>query len=98
MKASELSLKLSLPEKQIVAMCDGGEHAAGYVLLIEDYTDEETRETRKFAPIVFDSKGVTKRQMSLAMSAKELIAMHLAFDEFGHFFLGNQETSQSHDW
>ena len=36
LKATKLSLKLPLPDKQLVIMCDASEHAAGYVLLIED--------------------------------------------------------------
>ena len=42
LKATKLSLKLPLPEKQLVIMCDASEHAAGYVLLIEDYTEEQS--------------------------------------------------------
>ena len=38
LKATDLSLKLPLPDKQFVFMCDASEHAAGYVLLIEDYS------------------------------------------------------------
>ena len=38
-KAAKLSLKLPLPEKQLVVTCDASEHAARYVLLTEDYTD-----------------------------------------------------------
>ena len=37
--AAKLSLRLPLPDKRFVIMCDASEHAAGYVLLIEDYTE-----------------------------------------------------------
>ena len=35
-KATKVTLKLPLPDKQLVIMCDASEHAAGYVCLIED--------------------------------------------------------------
>ena len=37
--AAKMSLRLPLPGKQLVIMCDASEHAVGYVLLIEDYTE-----------------------------------------------------------
>ena len=40
-KAAKLSLRLPLPDKQLVIMCDASEHAAVYVLLIEDYTEKD---------------------------------------------------------
>ena len=35
-----MSLKLPLPDKQLVKMCVASEHAAGYVLLIEGYAQQ----------------------------------------------------------
>ena len=49
-----MSLKLPLPDKQLVIMCDASEHAAGYVLLIEDYADPSVKQT--YAPVAFGSK------------------------------------------
>ena len=74
-------------------MCNANEHAAGCVLFIEDYLDEETGETSKFTPLAFGSKRFTTGQMSLTMYAKELLAMHLAFDEFGHILWGAKNLS-----
>ena len=59
LKASKLSLKLPLPEKQIIFIDDASKHAAVYVLLIEHYADDEARETNKFAPAAFGSKPFT---------------------------------------
>ena len=67
-------------------MCEASEHAVGYVRIIEDYTNEETGETDKFSPAVFGSKRFTTKQMSPTMHANDFLAMHLAFDEFGHIF------------
>ena len=48
LKVSKLSLKLLVPKKQPVILCDVSEQAAGYVLLIKDYTDEETEKSSNF--------------------------------------------------
>ena len=58
-------------------MCDASEHAAGYVLLIEDYSETQSGSLKKM-----------DGQMSLTMYAKEFLAMHFAFDEFGHILWG----------
>ena len=86
LKATKVSLKLPLPDKQLVIMCDASEHAAGYVLLIEDYADPSVKHT--YAPVAFGSKKFQGGQMSLTMYAKEFLAMHFAFDEFGHILWG----------
>ena len=51
LKATKVSPKLPLPDKQLVIMCDASEHAAGYVLLIEDYADPSAKQT--YAPVAF---------------------------------------------
>ena len=84
-------MKSPLPEKQLVNMCDGSKHVAGYVPLIEDNIDEETRDIYKLTPTVFASKRFTRGQMSLSKYAKELLAKHLAFDEFVHFWWGTKK-------
>ena len=48
-------------------MCEASEHSAGYVLLIEDYTDGERGYTSKFAPVVFETESFTTGQMSLTI-------------------------------
>ena len=81
-----MSLKLLIPDKELVIMCDASEHAAGYVLLIEDYADPTAKQTN--APVAFGSEKLQGGQMSLTMYAKEFLAMHFAFDEFGHILWG----------
>ena len=82
--AAKMSLRLPLPDKQLVIMCDASEHAAGYVLLMEDYTETNDGPTKSYAPVAFGSQRFTEGQMSLTMYAKEFLAMHFAFDEFAH--------------
>ena len=69
-------------------MCDASEHAAGYVLLIEDYTETNDGPLKTYAPVPFGSQRFTEGQMSLTMYAKEFLAMHFAFDEFAHILWG----------
>ena len=87
-RAAKLSLRLPLPDKQLVIMCDASEHAAGYVLLIEDYTETNDGQKKTYAPVAFGSQRFTEGQMSLTMYAKEFLAMHFAFDEFAHILWG----------
>ena len=87
-KAAKLSLRLPLSDKQLVIMCDASEHAAGYVLLIEDYTETNDGHLKSYAPVAFGSQRFTEGQMSLTMYAKEFLAMHFAFDEFAHILWG----------
>ena len=72
-------------------MCDTSEHAAGYLVLIKNYTDKETRETSKFASEAFGSKSFITGQITLTMYAKEFLAIHLAYDEFGHILRGTKK-------
>ena len=86
--AAKMSLRLPLPDKQLVIMCDATEHAAGYVLIKEDYTDSVVGPMKSYAPISFGSQRFTAGHMSLTMYAKEFMAMHFAFDEFAHILWG----------
>ena len=86
-KAAKLSFRLAtVPDKQLVNMCDASEHAAGYVLLIEVYTEKDGATIRSYAPVAFGSQCFTESQMSLTMYAKEFLAMHFGFNEFAHIF------------
>ena len=49
--AAKLSLRLPLPDKQLVIMSDASEHAAGYVFLIEDYTETNDVKKKTYAPV-----------------------------------------------
>ena len=91
LKATKLSLKLPLPDKQLVIMCDASEHAAECVLIIEDYSETQSGSLKKYAPVAFGSKKFQGGQMSLTMYAKEFLAMHFAFDEFGHILWDAKE-------
>ena len=72
-------------------MCDAREHAAGYVLFIEDYSESNSGISKKYAPVAFGPKKFQGGQMSFTMYAKEFLAMHFAFDEFVHVHWGAQK-------
>ena len=52
------ALRLPLPDKQLVIMCDASEHAVGYVLLIEEYTETNYGPTKSYAPVADVCKRV----------------------------------------
>ena len=54
LKATKVPLKLLLLDKQLVVMRDASEHAAGYVLLIEDCTEKESGNLKTYAPNAFE--------------------------------------------
>ena len=76
--AAKMSLRPPFPDKHLVIMCDASEHAAAYVLFIEDYTDSDVGPMKSYAPVAFGSQRFTEGQMSLMMYAKEFLAMHFA--------------------
>ena len=68
-------------------MCDASENAAGYVFLIED-SEPQSGSLKTYAPVAFASKKVQGGQVPLTMYAEEFLAMHFAFDEYGHILCG----------
>ena len=85
--------EITLLEKQWVIMRLASEHAAGYVFLNEHNTDKETGESSKFALVAFCSNSFTTGRMFLTMHAKDFLAMHLAFVEFGHIMWGTKRPT-----
>ena len=67
---------------------DASFKAAGYAVLIEDDPNQEYTSTRKtYAPIAY-SKTNSPLQTKMSIYAKELLAIYMAFKEFGHIFWG----------
>ena len=81
-------MKLPLPDKQLVVMCDASEHATGYVLLIEDYSEPQSGSLKKYALDASGSKKFQGGQISLTMYGEYFVAMHSAFDKFGRILWG----------
>ena len=83
-KAAKLYSRLLLPDQQPVTLCDANERAAGFVLLIEDYTSTNGEPHKAYARGVFGSRRFTTGPLSLTMYVKEFLATHFMFDEVGH--------------
>ena len=70
-------------------MTDASFQAAGYAVLIEDDPIKKYTSTRKtHAPIAYGSKTFSPSQIKMSIYAKELLAIYMAFKEFGHIFWG----------
>ena len=80
-----MSIRFPLPDKQPVIKSDASKHAAGYVLLIEDYTESDAGAMKSHAPVAFGSQRLTEGPMSLTLYAKECLAVH---NEFAHILWG----------
>ena len=65
--ANKLSLRLPLPDKQLLILCDVSEHAVGYVLLIEDYENKNTAASKTYAPVAFGNRRFTTGKMLLTI-------------------------------
>ena len=88
--ACQMTLRLPIAEKQYIIMADASFYAAGYVLLIDDYTcDTNTKINKKqYAPVSFGSKIFQPSQLKLSIYAKEFLAVHFALQSFAHIVWG----------
>ena len=61
--------------------------AAGFAVLIEDGPNQKYTLTRKtHAPMAYGSKTNSPSQIRMSIYAKEILAIYMAFKEFGHIF------------
>ncbi len=94
-KACNTSLRMPLPDKQFVIVTDASEHAAGYALMIEDYTDGQNTNGKKksCAPVMFGSKTFNSAQMKYSAYTKEFLGLYFAFAAFRHIIWGNPKST-----
>ena len=78
-------------------MCDASEHAAGYVLLIEDYTEVNDTNTKAFAPVAFGSKKIHNGTNFTNNVCKGIFISALRLRRVCTQIMGSQETHNSHD-
>ena len=86
--AMERTMRLPLAGKQYVIMSDASDFAAGYVLLIEDYTQEQGRNKKTYAPVAFGSQKFSPGQYKHTIHTKEFLAIYFAFENFAHMLWG----------
>ena len=86
---------MSSPEKQFVIVTDASEHAAGYALMIEDYTnmDNDKGIKKSYAPVMFGSKTFNPAQMKYSAYTKEFLGLYFAFEAFRHIIWGNKKQT-----
>ena len=88
-RCCQLALRQPLPGKQLVLMTDARFQAASYAVLIEDDPNQKYASTRKtYAPIAYGSKTYSPSQIKMFIYAKEVLAIYMAFKDFGHVFCG----------
>ena len=85
----ERTMRLPLADRQYVIMADASDFAAGYVLLIEDYTKDQKGNSKKlYAPIAFGSKKFSQAQYKHTIHTKEFLAIYYAFKTFAYMIWG----------
>ena len=92
-RACNTSLRLPLRDKQFVIITDAGELAAGYALMIDDYTEEDQGEKKRksYAPVMFGSKTFNPAQMKHSAYVKELLGVYFALAAFRHIIWGDKQ-------
>ena len=87
--AMERTLRLPIADRQYVIMADASDFAAGYVLMIEDYTREQGGKSKQiYAPVAFGSKKFSAAQYKHTIHTKEFLAIYYAFETFAHILWG----------
>ena len=70
-------------------MTDASFPAAGYAMLIEDNPNQKYTSTCKtYAPTGYGSKTYSPSQIKMSIYAEEILAIYMAFKQFGHRFWG----------
>ena len=89
LRASNTTLRLAKPGKQFVILCDASYHGTGFVLMIEDYLNQDsTGAVKTYAPVSFGSKLFNSSQLKLSIYCKEFLSLYFALEQFAHFVWG----------
>ena len=84
------TMRLPLADKQFVIMADASDFAAGFVLMIEDYTKDQNGKKKKlYAPVAFGSRKFNSAQYKHTIHTKEFLAIYYAFENFAHDAVGH---------
>ena len=87
--AMERTMRLPLAGKQYVIMSDASDFAAGYVLMIEDYTQEQSKNRNTYAPIAFGSQKFSPGTIQTHNSYQGVLgSFTFAFENFAHMLWG----------
>ena len=84
----ERTLRLPLADKQYVIMAEASDFAAGFILLIEDYTQDQNGPRKSYAPVALGSHKFNQAQYKHTIHTKEFLAIYYAFETFAHMLWG----------
>ena len=83
------TLRLAKPGLQYAILCDASYHSSGFVLMIEDYVNNNKGETVKsYAPVSFGSKVFNTAQLKMSIYCKEFLSLYFALETFSYFIWG----------
>ena len=84
--STTMTLRLAKPGQKYILLGDASYYAAGFVLMVEDYLDENNKkETKRYAPVTFGSQAFTIPQLKYSIYYKEFLALFFALEHFAHF-------------
>ena len=89
LNATSTTLRLAEPNKQFVILTDASYHGSGFVLMIEDHTEDG--KTIQYAPVSFGSKLFNAAQLKLSIYCKEFLALYFALESFSHYIWGAEK-------
>ena len=69
-------------------MCDGSFYAAGFVLLIEDYSIPNNTTSKSYAPVAFGSHLFSPAQLKHTIYVKEFLSVQYGFKTLEHYIWG----------
>ena len=88
-----MTLRIPIAGRQFILLTDASFDAAGFVLMIEDYTvpGNDKKKKKRYAPVAFGSKVFHGSHRKASIFAKEFLAVHFAFEAFAHILWGARE-------
>ena len=89
--ACKMTLRIPVAGKQYILLTDASFDAAGFVLMIEDYTvpgNDKKQGAKRYAPVSFGSRIFHGSHRKASIFAKEFLAVHFAFEAFAHILWG----------
>ena len=94
LQATEKTLRLAKSDQQYVFLCDASYYSSGFVLMIEDYLEQEQKDGTKkqaYVPVFFGSQLFKTSRLKMSTYCKEFLALHFAFECFSHFIWGAEK-------
>ena len=92
LKATETTLRLAKPGQQYVILCDASYFCSGFVLMIEDYLEQNFgKKKQAYAPVSYGSQLFNASQIKMSTYCREFLALYFALEYFCHFSWGAEK-------